>query len=289
VAFAQSNGEIHACVEKGKMRIVDSPSDCKTKETPLTWNITGPPGPAGPQGLQGEQGLEGPTGPMGPPGDDGRSCKVDRVEGKAIIQCPDGSDATVYDGAVGPQGPEGLPGLLGPVPLHEWKGTSLRFETSLGDWGEWVDLQGSPGPPGPQGDSVVSGQECPEGEFVQGYDSSGTILCEAPDVLLANQPPHWVQIFSPGTVTSGGNYLIEALDPDGDPLSFFTYCQTGIPGFQCDCRIENSNEPPSVPGGITKDFWIITGTPPHNIACGVYIFVVDGTNYLLEETWFSVQ
>ena len=39
---------IQACIDKkGKVRIVDSPADCKNKETPIEWNIQGPPGPAG--------------------------------------------------------------------------------------------------------------------------------------------------------------------------------------------------------------------------------------------------
>ncbi len=36
---------IQACIDKkGKVRIVDSPADCKNNETPLEWNIQGPAG-----------------------------------------------------------------------------------------------------------------------------------------------------------------------------------------------------------------------------------------------------
>lgn len=31
------------------------------------------------------------------------------------------------------------------IPKHEWEGSSLRFETSPGVWGEWVDLRGPGG------------------------------------------------------------------------------------------------------------------------------------------------
>ena len=49
---------IHACVKNyhGHMRIVSDPANCYSYETPLTWNVQGPPGPTG------------PTGPMGEPG-----------------------------------------------------------------------------------------------------------------------------------------------------------------------------------------------------------------------------
>ena len=51
---------INACVDsKGKLRTVDSPGDCKSKETLLQWNI---------QGLQGDTGPQGEQGPAGPAG-----------------------------------------------------------------------------------------------------------------------------------------------------------------------------------------------------------------------------
>jgi len=57
---------IYGCVnKKGKVRIVNSLDECKSKETPLTWRTTGAQGPPGPQG---EQGPSGPQGIQGPPG-----------------------------------------------------------------------------------------------------------------------------------------------------------------------------------------------------------------------------
>lgn len=57
---------IYGCVnKKGRVRIVGSLDECKSKETPLTWRTTGLQGPPGPQG---EQGLPGPQGIQGPPG-----------------------------------------------------------------------------------------------------------------------------------------------------------------------------------------------------------------------------
>lgn len=39
----------------------------------------------------------------------------------------------------------GATGPIGPMPKHEWYGTSIRFELSPGKWGQWVDLIGHPG------------------------------------------------------------------------------------------------------------------------------------------------
>jgi hypothetical protein len=91
-AFAEG-GEIHACVNPaGQPRIVGDPGDCKSQETPLTWNIMGPPGETGPQGP------EGPQGPPGPKGDTGD-------------QGPQGPQGET--GPQGPSGPQGSPGVRG--------------------------------------------------------------------------------------------------------------------------------------------------------------------------------
>lgn len=69
-----SAGVIHSCYSKanGTWRPIDYPSErCKSGETQLDFNQTGPQGPAGPQGPTGPagpQGPEGPQGPAGPPG-----------------------------------------------------------------------------------------------------------------------------------------------------------------------------------------------------------------------------
>lgn len=42
-------------------------------------------------------------------------------------------------------GGEGQKGDTGPMPAHEWSGTSLRFQRPNGSWGERVDLKGEPG------------------------------------------------------------------------------------------------------------------------------------------------
>lgn len=63
---------ITACVHRvnQNVRIVSSPAECRSFETPVSWPIAGPqamgiPGPAGPQGPQGEPGPPGPAGSLG--------------------------------------------------------------------------------------------------------------------------------------------------------------------------------------------------------------------------------
>ncbi len=56
-----STQTIYACATNdGKLRVVAVEGDCKTGETPLSWNTIGPAGPTGPAGPQ------GPAGPSTP-------------------------------------------------------------------------------------------------------------------------------------------------------------------------------------------------------------------------------
>jgi hypothetical protein len=97
LALAKSGGDgqvIHGCYKadtpsNGQVRIVDSADACKSNETAIDWNVTGPAGPAGPPGPSGAAGPKGDAGPAGPQGPQG----------------PQGSQ-----GPEGPQGPAG-PGL----------------------------------------------------------------------------------------------------------------------------------------------------------------------------------
>lgn len=63
---AAANNTVHACKSKsgGDVRIVNAGKKCKTNETKLTWNKTGP---------KGAKGARGKVGPQGPPGEDGSS------------------------------------------------------------------------------------------------------------------------------------------------------------------------------------------------------------------------
>lgn len=92
VAFAAipSGGVISGCYTRsgGTLRVVDSSTTaCRSGETAIQWNQTGPAGP---------QGLVGPAGPLGPQGPDG----AQGIPGQA--------------GAAGPMGPQGVMGAAGP-------------------------------------------------------------------------------------------------------------------------------------------------------------------------------
>ncbi len=80
IAFASipaANGVIYTCYSNtnGGLRVIDnSTTQCKSSETALNFNQTGPQGvqgpagPAGPQGVQGETGATGATGATGETG-----------------------------------------------------------------------------------------------------------------------------------------------------------------------------------------------------------------------------
>lgn len=57
LCFPASAQIIDACIKNdGSLRIVGSPADCRSKESPISWNATGPEGPQGPVGEQGPAG-----------------------------------------------------------------------------------------------------------------------------------------------------------------------------------------------------------------------------------------
>lgn len=108
IAFAaipSANGVINACYRaaggdnQGQVRIVESESQCRTNETPISWNQigptgpTGPVGPTGPQGPQGEKGdtgATGATGAQGPKGDTGAQGPAGPAGGAANMTSPNG-------------------------------------------------------------------------------------------------------------------------------------------------------------------------------------------------------
>ncbi|MBX6383941.1 MAG: collagen-like protein [Microbispora sp.] len=137
-ASSASDAVLYACVNKSTryMRLVNATTKCKTTETKVSWNKTGPQGPAGiggtgpqgpagPQGPRGPHGLRGPQGPKGDPGPQGPQ----GPKGEKGDRGPQGPQ-----GATGPQGPKGEPGPQGPK-------------------GE----KGDRGPAGPKGDPGIAG------------------------------------------------------------------------------------------------------------------------------------
>ncbi len=99
-AGAASAQEIHACVDRGGSIRIASTAGCRARETPLSWNQTGP---AGPQGLQGPQGGAGPAGPAGATGMTGPTGPVGPMG-------PVGQ--TGATGSPGATGPEGRPAIV---------------------------------------------------------------------------------------------------------------------------------------------------------------------------------
>ena len=120
---------IYGCAQKatGTLRIVSSPTRCTAMETPISWNITGPPGPQGPAGPAGPRGLVGATGPAGPIGPKGN--KGDK--GDQGIQGIRGLQGLKGDkGDKGDQGPTGPAGTVSQEVLD----VICQQATSSGIW-----------------------------------------------------------------------------------------------------------------------------------------------------------
>lgn len=70
-AIPDATGVINACYDnKGGLRVVDSLTNCKNGETPISWNVQGRQGESGPKG---NAGVPGATGASGTPGTNGFS------------------------------------------------------------------------------------------------------------------------------------------------------------------------------------------------------------------------
>lgn len=114
----------------------------------------GVPGRDGKNGVNGKDGARGAQGEQGPPGRDGAD-GINGKDGAPGLRGERGEPGR--DGVDGKPGPRGLTGKagaigpMGPMPRHEWEGTSLRFEIAPNQWGEFVNLQGPQGKRGPVG------------------------------------------------------------------------------------------------------------------------------------------
>ena len=89
VAYASipNNGVITACYGKsgGALRVIDSTvTDCKSKETKLEWNLTGPAGQAGQDGVSGYEIVTNDK-PFGDVNFDFGSVSVDCPVGKKVL------------------------------------------------------------------------------------------------------------------------------------------------------------------------------------------------------------
>lgn len=205
----------------------------------------GPPGEKGDKGdkgEQGDQGIKGDRGPQGLKGDKGD--KGDK-------------------GEQGLKGDKGEQGRVGPIPVHQWRGTEIRFELPGNIWGPWVDLgklaKGSGGPasgltgfvgggsgaPGPAGRSGVASFETvafeniPEGAPVNVYDNSGILTSRLACALSYDTR---VIGYAGITVTTGETLTVE-LAPSSTAVSGLSVGDVFLS---------------ETPGGITN-------TPPTNL------------------------
>lgn len=98
-AIPDSGGAIHSCyTSSGALRVIDKETGgvCRSSETALTFNQTGPPGPPGVDGTDGQDGLDGLDGldADGAFGEDHASGEDPSVESRDAVSAPDGLVST---------------------------------------------------------------------------------------------------------------------------------------------------------------------------------------------------
>jgi len=104
VAYATipASGVIHGCYLKsgGALRVIDnSVTSCKSGETALNWNVSGPSGPSGATGATGPSGPSGANGPSGATGPAGTALAYGYVDhtGTAVYDAFNMSDLNVVE------------------------------------------------------------------------------------------------------------------------------------------------------------------------------------------------
>ena len=236
---------IHACVNpnSGEIKIVTGGDDCKPNEVHLQWNEEGPPGPQGPAGPKGEpgpQGEQGPPGPQGPPGNDGNdgapgedgapgadgtNCTVASDNGTATISCPDGTSATISDGAPGEDGRDGTS-----CSVASNNGTAT---ISCPDGTSATVSDGAPGEDGRDGTScsVFNHPDgaiiaCEDGAVETIFDGEPGVLgfyyreeSQELDLALPGSTGLLAAECDPGDVVTGGGYDVS--DPTGGTHVFY--------------------------------------------------------------------
>ncbi|MEX0675411.1 MAG: hypothetical protein WD067_11595 [Gaiellaceae bacterium] len=149
-AIPDVSGVINGCYrtslddQKGQLRVVDDPASCRSNETPIHWNQTGPRGDTGEQGIQGVQGIQGlkgevgETGPQGLKGDTGDT----GAAGTNGTNGTDGAPGAPGDpclptnpACVGPKGDTGDTGPQGPA-----AGGGNVFTKSTATIREWTGM-----------------------------------------------------------------------------------------------------------------------------------------------------
>ena len=149
-----------ACLKLGlvfNVAIGSQPSaPCPKGVVQISWNQTGQPGPAGLPGTPGSNGKDGAPG-----------------KSAYDIWLGLGNAGTPEDFVASLKGPTGAKGTDGASAYQTW--------LSLGNTGTEQDfihsLQGPPGSDGADGTQALAGHACVQGEYVTGFDQSGSFVC----------------------------------------------------------------------------------------------------------------
>ena len=154
----------------------------------------GPKGEQGPIGFRGLEGASGSTGLVG-------------IRGEKGDQGPEGVRGVQgLTGAPGPKGEHGSIGLMGPMPKHELRGDSIRFELEDGAWGKWINL----GNQGFQGKGFGGGlSEKRVTDLIAEFANEGSLNNKLIDTVGKLK---YVGESAPGTDTSDNRWRIKRID-----------------------------------------------------------------------------
>lgn len=112
---------------------------------------------------------------------------------------------TTYWQLMAAKGTDGVAGDTGPMPSHEWSGTSVRFQNPNLTWGSYIDVQGIQGPQGIQGIQGPQGTQGDTGPAGSDGTDGATFATGVSVAAYAGSGDHTGNLFYE---TGGTAYLI---------------------------------------------------------------------------------
>ena len=258
-AIPGNDGSITACYRKtgslvdaqGVVRIVDNASQCRTYETAISWNQTGPKGDPGTPGAKGDKGDAGTPGGKGDKGDPGTpGAKGDKGDAGTPGAKGDKGDP----GTPGAKGDTGTPGAKGDAGAKGDTG-SPGAKGDPGTPGAKGD-KGDAGTPGAKGDQGTPGAPGASGVIGTSVYRSGTFGLDAGSAFDVTNGSLVVSCAAGEVRLSGGYELL-------DVTNYTTYSEVGI-----------SKNGPSTTG----QGWEVAAWNQSTEALTVRVYVVCGTS-----------
>lgn len=159
--------------------------------------------------------------------------------------------------------------ITGPMPEHEWSGTSLRFETTAGVWGAFVDLKGDALEMRVSG-GYIQWRPVGGGAWTNIVALSSLVGPQGPAIEMQKTATHvqWRVVGAPTWINLVA--LADITGPQGNPGPYglsiplgawsnaTTYAARDVVnwnGSSYVCLVGHTNQAPPTPPGVANTYW----------------------------------